>query len=72
MWTLQIKEGVELVYIIGDGDEYSNQRAIESWLMALYTEDDINSLDMPLETLEDALIRHISCYQYNWWEAMPC
>jgi len=72
MWTLQIKEGVDLVYIVGDGDEYSNQRAIESWLMVHYTEDEVNSLEFPLDALEDALIRCISGYQYNWWEAMPC
>jgi hypothetical protein len=33
MATLQIRPGIELVHLIGRGDEYSNQRAIESWLM---------------------------------------
>lgn len=71
MWTLEIQEGLALVYIIGHGDEYSNQRAIESWLVTHYSEEEVHAMASPLNTLESALVRHINDYHYNL-EALPC
>lgn len=71
MWTLQIPEGVALVQTIGHGDEYSNQRAIESWLMAHYTEEKIDAMASPLETLGVTLANFINDKHRNM-EALSC
>lgn len=71
MAVLQIKEGYELVHLIGNGDEYSNQRAIESWLMTYYPDEQLQALVKPLETLSRALKRHIEDH-YSTLEVYSC
>lgn len=71
MWTLQIQEDFALVCIIGHGDEYSNQRAIETWLMVHYTEEEVDAMVSAIKTLESALVCHINDYHCNL-EALPC
>lgn len=65
MGVLQIREGHELVHLIGSGDEYSNQRAIETWLMTHYPYEQLQALVEPLETLSKALKRHIEDHYTN-------
>ena len=60
MLTVQIQEGHELVNIIGRGNEVSNQRAIESWLMKHYSEEEIQFMESPVNNLGNALVRHIN------------
>ncbi|MEN8170586.1 MAG: hypothetical protein ABFS08_10225 [Pseudomonadota bacterium] len=71
MWTMQIHEGLALVFIIGEGDEYSNKRAIETWLMTHYTEEEVSSMESPLSSLGSSLANHITEHHYNK-EALPC
>ena len=65
MICLEIKEGVELVNIIGNGDEHSNQKAIETWLMNQYTEESFLTMETPLSTLARALALYISDNYYD-------
>jgi len=71
MWSLQIQEDHALVYIIGHGYEYSNQRAIETWLMNHYSEEEVDAMASPLNILENSLVRHINDYHHNM-EASQC
>ena len=70
MWTLQIQPGLALVYILGHGDEYSNQRAVETWIMEHYSSDDIAAMESPVQVLHDALSRMLS--HYDTQEALSC
>ncbi|MCW8827602.1 MAG: hypothetical protein OQK94_00950 [Gammaproteobacteria bacterium] len=65
MWSLQVREGLGLVPLLGHGDEQSNQRAIETWLMTHYDEAQLGDLDKPLDILSKALKRHIEEYNDN-------
>ncbi|MEW8508844.1 MAG: hypothetical protein AB2598_19315 [Candidatus Thiodiazotropha sp.] len=56
MVTKRIPEGNTLITVLGVGNEYSNQRAIESWLMSEYSESAIRKMCSPLEKLGDALV----------------
>lgn len=69
--TMQIQDGVGLVYVIGKGDEYSNQRAIETWLMTQYSDEVIVSMQAPLTTLAKSLEHHINEHYYNK-EVLSC
>ncbi len=71
MWTLQIPEGLALIHVIGHGDEYSNQRAIESWLMDHYTDEDIAAMASPIGTVQTALV-HFLNEKYNNMEVQSC
>jgi hypothetical protein len=71
MCAMQIEEGVELVRLIGNGDEYSNQRAVETWLMTHYPDEQLQSIREPLNTLSKALKRHIDNH-YNNLEVYSC
>ena len=71
MWTMQIKGGLELVHLIGNGDEYSNQRSVETWLMTHYLDEQLQSIREPLKTLSKALKRHIENH-YNNLEVYSC
>lgn len=53
--VLNIQNGNELVRLIGNGDEYSNQRAIESWIQNNYSEVDVGTMESPLKELGKAL-----------------
>jgi hypothetical protein len=50
-----IPEGNALIAVLGRGNEYSNQRAIETWLMSQYSECAIRKMYSPLDTLGEAL-----------------
>lgn len=71
MRTMQIQDGVGVVYVIGKGDEYSNQRAVETWLMTHYRDEQLQSISEPLKTLSKALKRHINNH-YNNLEVYSC
>ena len=53
MFMLNIPNGNALVKLIGKGREYSNQRAIETWLMERTVP------NQPIEELGDALINKL-------------
>ncbi|MBT3028832.1 MAG: hypothetical protein KME48_16875 [Candidatus Thiodiazotropha sp. (ex Ctena orbiculata)] len=55
-----IPEGKALIGVFGSRNEYSTQRAIESWLMSYYSEYDIRKMCSPLDTLGDALIHFLN------------
>lgn len=57
--TLNICSGNELIRLIGDGDEYSNCRAIESWIRNNYSESDVNAMENPLREIGKALADEI-------------
>ena len=71
MAVMQIREGHELVHLIGNGNEYSNQRAIETWLMTHYPDEQLQTLVCPLEILSKALKRHIEDH-YSALEVYSC
>ncbi|MEW8692923.1 MAG: hypothetical protein AB2535_17940 [Candidatus Thiodiazotropha endolucinida] len=57
---LHIPEGKVLIAVLGSGNEYSTQRAIESWLMSQYSECAIRKMCSPLDTVGDALIHFLN------------
>ena len=71
MGVMQIREGHELVHLIGNGDEYSNHRAVETWLMCQYPDEHLHALVEPLATLSKALKRHIEDH-YSTLEVYSC
>ena len=60
MIKLHITPGMSLVYILGKGNEHSNQEALETWLMKQFSISEINSMSAPLEQLTDALRTHLN------------
>lgn len=60
MMKLQINSNASLVYFLGNGDELSNQSAIETWLMKQFGEDVIRSMRSPLDPLSKALANHLN------------
>jgi len=63
MVVMQIPDGFSLVHLIGHGDECSNQRAIETWLMNNFTEQSLLSHEQTLVTLQNALTQHLNNQQ---------
>lgn len=66
-----IPEGNALIAVLGRGNEYSNQRAIETWLMSQYSECAIRKMCSPIDTLRDALIHFLNERLSSEW-GMPC
>lgn len=66
-----IPEGNALIAVLGRGNEYSNQRAIETWLMSQYSEHSIRKMRCPLDTVGDALI-HFLNERLNSEGGLPC
>ncbi|MEW8463039.1 MAG: hypothetical protein G8D90_14335 [gamma proteobacterium symbiont of Clathrolucina costata] len=66
-----IPEGNALIAVLGSGNEYSNQRAIETWLMSQYLECAIRKMRSPLDTLGEAL-RHFLNERLNSGEGLSC
>lgn len=62
---LQINTDASLVACIGNGDELSNQSAIETWLLERFGEDVIRSMRSPVEPLSKALTTHLNNYFEN-------
>lgn len=60
MVTRRIPEGNVLIAVLGSGNDYSNQRAIETWLMSQYSECAIRRMCSPLDTLGDELIHFLN------------
>lgn len=52
---LRISSDSSLVYLLGDGDAISNQKAIEKWLLDNYNEYEIKAMDYPLDQLSNDL-----------------
>ena len=52
---LNITTDSSLVYILGDGEAYSNQNAIEIWLKDNYDEYEIKLMSSPIEQLANDL-----------------
>ena len=71
MVTISIPEGNALIAVLGTGNEYSNQRAIESWLMSEFSESAIRKMCSPLETLGEALIHFLNERLYSG-EGLSC
>ena len=66
-----IPEGKALIAVLGSGNEYSNQRAVESWLMSQYSECAIRRMCSPLDTLDDELIHFLNERLSSEW-GMSC
>jgi hypothetical protein len=66
-----IPEGKALIAFLGSGNEYSNQRAIETWLMSQYSECAIRRMCSPLDTLGDELIHFLNERLNSEW-GMSC
>ena len=66
-----IPEGNALIAVLGSGNEYSNQRAIETWLMSQYSECAIRKMLSPVDTLRDALIQFLNERLYSG-EGLSC
>ena len=62
---LQINTGTSLVSCLGNGDELSNQSAVETWLLEHFGEEVIRSMKSPLEQLSKALTNHLNNYFEN-------
>lgn len=52
---LNITPDSSLVYILGNGDAYSNQNAIEIWLKDNYSEYEVKAMSFPLQQLANDL-----------------
>lgn len=52
---LRVSSNSSLAYFLDNTEVKSNQRAIEKWLLDNYSEQDIKSMDSPLELLSDEL-----------------
>jgi hypothetical protein len=66
-----IPEGKALIAFLGSGNENSNQRAIETWLMSQYSECAIRRMCSPLDTLGDELIHFLNERLNSEW-GMSC
>lgn len=60
MFNLRINPSASLVHLIGNGNEQSNQGAIESWLTTEFGLDKIVSMRSPLNQLTKALLTHLN------------
>jgi len=60
MLTLRINPGASLVCLLGNGNEHSNQSAIETWLITEVGLDKIISMQSPLNELTKILFTHLN------------
>ena len=63
MLTVHIQQGTSLVHVLGNGDERTNQQAIETWLMKHYTNNELLIMKNKVETLTDDLSRYLNLNQ---------
>ena len=71
MFKCYIKPDRSLVAVLGQGNEYSNEEAILSWLLAHYSEDDIEEMSTPLDHLTHSLFQYLN-NQLNLQEVVSC
>lgn len=55
MWRLNIGDGMELIYLLGDDTEYSNQRAIEGWITRQFDRETVAAMAEPVAEIGNAL-----------------
>lgn len=60
MFNLRINPNASLVCLLGQGNEQSNQAAIETWLMTEYGLDKILAIRSPLNELTKTLFTHLN------------
>jgi len=60
MFTLRITPSASLVCLLGNGNEQSNQGAIETWLMTELGLDKIKSMQSPPNELTKILFTHLN------------
>jgi hypothetical protein len=58
--NLNISSDASLVYILSNGKEKNNQKAIETWLSDNYSENEIKAMSSPLKEISNSLERYIT------------
>lgn len=66
MFKMHISEGIALVHYLGHGDESSNQRAIETWLLNTFSKEELMNQTLTLDTLQKTLTQFINTQQEDF------
>lgn len=66
MLKMQIPEGITLVHYLGHGDETSNQQAIETWIMKMFSKDIFINQTITLDLLQRSLTHYLNDQQEDF------
>jgi len=66
MFKMQIPEGIALVHYLGNGEETSNQQAVETWIMKTFSEEELMNQTLTLESLQKSLTNYLNTQQEDF------